>query len=447
MAIAPKRNFNMTLIQNEQEQDDDTGLNLLVEDENVQLISSKIEQARELVDANDPQKAIELCQEILDLGDLPVPFAAKAAGVLRSLGQIEAADKIKTVIVEELDRVHHRLKSPEYALLPAAGVLADLGEAEAADELGQKAIEAEPDNQLVVAGYLSILATVNRPEKARDVAMTFLKAHDQPVLPAIHLGMILSKVGFNGAALACLEYAKANCKTKTETARVEYLLASHGSPASALDQHGMAVELFDSFAVSYDQQLNLLGNNGPNLIFTTLEKLEFDKAKTRRILDAGCGTGLCSAFLRDYASELIGIDLSIKMLEVAREKEGYHFLARTDLSVLETYPEGRFDMIVCADVLVYFGALDTIFYNFNKTLHPGGWLLVTVEHEEDPSVRTGYKLYSTGRYKHSDSYLTETLKDIGFPKPKLITHARLRNDMGHPIKGTVFAVQKPALLL
>src|SRR6056297_3066657 len=118
MAIAPKRNFNMTLIQNEQEQDDDTGLNLLVEDENVQLISSKIEQARELVDANDPQKAIELCQEILDLGDLPVPFAAKAAGVLRSLGQIEAADKIKTVIVEELDRVHHRLKSPEYALSP-----------------------------------------------------------------------------------------------------------------------------------------------------------------------------------------------------------------------------------------------------------------------------------------------------------------------------------------
>lgn len=437
----------MTIIQSEQEQDEDIGLNLLVEDENVQLISSKLEQAKTLVDANERQKAIELCQEILDLGDLPVPSAAKAAGVLRSLGQIEAADKIKTVIVAELGRVRHRLKSAEYALLPAAGVLADLGEVEAADELGQKAIEADPDNQLVVAGYLSILATVNRPEKAQDVAMTFLKTHSQPVLPAIHLGMVLSKGGFNEAALACLEFAKANCKTKNETARVEYLLASHGSPAADLDQHGMAVELFDSFALSYDQQLHLLGNNGPNLVFTTLEKLEFEKSKTRRILDAGCGTGLCSEFLRDYASELIGIDLSIKMLEVAREKGGYHFLARTDLSVLETYPEGSFDMIVCADVLVYFGALDTVFRNFNKSLKPGGWLLVTVEHEEDPSVRTGYKLYSTGRYKHSDSYLTETLMDVGFPKPKLITHARLRNDMGHPIIGTVFAVQKPALLL
>jgi predicted TPR repeat methyltransferase len=69
----------------------------------------------------------------------------------------------------------------------------------------------------------------------------------------------------------------------------------------------------------------------------------------------------------------------------------------------------------------------------------------TVEHEADPSVATGFKLYPTGRHKHTNEYLIQTLAEAGFPKPKMLKHARLRNDLGAPIFGTLVAVQKPAL--
>lgn len=74
-------------------------------------------------------------------------------------------------------------------------------------------------------------------------------------------------------------------------------------------------------------------------------------------LDADCGTGLCAAFLRPYAKELHGVDLSVNILEISHKKGGYDFLARTDLSEIVTFPHGKFDMIVCADVQVYFGTL------------------------------------------------------------------------------------------
>ena len=41
-----------------------------------------------------------------------------------------------------------------------------------------------------------------------------------------------------------------------------------------------------------------------------------------RVLDAGCGTGLCGPLLRPYAKRLVGVDLSSGMLERARAAVG-----------------------------------------------------------------------------------------------------------------------------
>ena len=42
-------------------------------------------------------------------------------------------------------------------------------------------------------------------------------------------------------------------------------------------------------------------------------------ASRPRILDAGCGTGLCGPLLRPLAARLVGVDLSEKMVELARD--------------------------------------------------------------------------------------------------------------------------------
>lgn len=40
--------------------------------------------------------------------------------------------------------------------------------------------------------------------------------------------------------------------------------------------------------------------------------------KSMRILDLGCGTGLCGAWFTDYAKDLVGVDISPNMIEQVR---------------------------------------------------------------------------------------------------------------------------------
>lgn len=63
-----------------------------------------------------------------------------------------------------------------------------------------------------------------------------------------------------------------------------------------------------------------------------------DLSECRRIIDVGCGTGaLCSAFsIRGF--EMTGVDLSARMLEVARGKEGNEGIEFLQASVLEGLP-------------------------------------------------------------------------------------------------------------
>jgi predicted TPR repeat methyltransferase len=158
------------------------------------------------------------------------------------------------------------------------------------------------------------------------------------------------------------------------------------------------------------------------------------------ILDAGCGTGLCGPFLRPYAKRLVGVDLSPAMLAKARARKVFHVLDRCDLGSIGTYPKGPFDMVICADVLVYFGDLAQVFGNFAAVTKPGGWLLFTVE-----AAEAGWHLAPSGRHKHSLAYLEETLRKAGFGKPKQAEHNDLRHEFGKPVAGLGLAVQRLAL--
>ena len=217
--------------------------------------------------------------------------------------------------------------------ITVAVALFDLGEKEDAEKLVWKALQKAPDTQLVVVEAAALFVQFDLREHAYNVAKTYLENTSDAFNSAIHLSVVLSHLKYVEGAQMCLQIAEKNCKTKAERAKLDYFFASNGMPVADLDQHGMAVELFDKFAENYDTQLGILGNNGPSLIFTALQELNLPKKKTRRVLDAGCGTGLCAGFLREYAKELSVIDLSVKMLEVSREKGLYYFLSRTDLSV------------------------------------------------------------------------------------------------------------------
>lgn len=82
-----------------------------------------------------------------------------------------------------------------------------------------------------------------------------------------------------------------------------------------------------------------------------------------RILDAGCGTGLCGDFLKKYASfrGLEGVDLSAGMLREAAAKKVYNKLICREITDWLNNVKARYGLVVSADVFTYIGDLENLF--------------------------------------------------------------------------------------
>jgi predicted TPR repeat methyltransferase len=255
--------------------------------------------------------------------------------------------------------------------------------------------------------------------------------------------------------------------------------------------------LFDDFANTFDEKLGALNYNVPSLIgeaaFWLLQQGE--RSTYRSVLDAGCGTGLAGRFLKPLVEgTLVGVDLSTKMLEVAREctlvkgcglKEptrGDEDSAEEEPSGEEEEPSGEddrssiplynhlisldletatldevysgyidppadvkdgFELIVAADVLVYFGDLQKVLTNFanlsaKSNEERDAFLIFSCERiEEEDAPSAGWKLQSSGRYAHSKSYVVKTAKEAGF---RLIGYEEIvpRMEKGEEVQGHLF---------
>jgi len=177
-----------------------------------------------------------------------------------------------------------------------------------------------------------------------------------------------------------------------------------GAPRSYLEM------LFNQYAPHYDHHLeNILKYQAPKLIAEQLKPL-LNEGEKKKILDLGCGTGLCGVYLKPYASELIGIDLAPKMVAASKAKNLYDKLivgdALLELQAFKAY----FDLIVAADVLIYFGDLSRFFAVARSSLKTGGCFIFTVE----CGKKSEYELCPTGRFQHSEGYLKALASQQGF---------------------------------
>jgi SAM-dependent methyltransferase len=106
----------------------------------------------------------------------------------------------------------------------------------------------------------------------------------------------------------------------------------------------------------------------------------------KRILDLGCGEGYCSRMLRQRgASDVLGVDLSPRMVELAREAERAQPLgirydvadaAKVDLDV------GRVDIVLAMFLFNYLGVeqMRETMVNVHRMLAPGGHFVFAVPH-------------------------------------------------------------------
>lgn len=202
--------------------------------------------------------------------------------------------------------------------------------------------------------------------------------------------------------------------------------------------HEYVEAAFDRFARTFEQKLASLEYRVPALVAEVMASIYPRAAGNLAILDAGCGTGLCGPLLRSYARRLVGVDLSTEMLDVARVKDCFDELIKGDLVACALDWPATFDLVVCADTLCYFAALEQPIAAIAAAMKPGGRFVFTLEAIDNEN---DHELRDSGRFAHSSRYLRRTLQGAGLLLLG-IRQATLRMEALKPVTGWLIAAER-----
>lgn len=103
-----------------------------------------------------------------------------------------------------------------------------------------------------------------------------------------------------------------------------------------------------------------------------------------RVCDLACGQGVVARSMADRGAHVLGVDVSEKLLDVARlyEREGGHGVeyAWGDARTLDGLADGAFDGVVCNIALMDIPDLDAALTAVSRVLRSGGWFVFSVVH-------------------------------------------------------------------
>ncbi|GCF95332.1 methyltransferase [Enterococcus florum] len=113
----------------------------------------------------------------------------------------------------------------------------------------------------------------------------------------------------------------------------------------------------------------------------TLEKLLPD-FNGKRVLDLGCGYGWHCIYAAEHgAKSVVGVDISSRMLEVAREKTPFESVTYVQGSIdALDFPADQFDIVLSSLAFHYLPSFEKIAQQVHAYLSEGGRFVFSVEH-------------------------------------------------------------------
>lgn len=338
-----------------------------------------------------------------------------------------------------------------YALNNLGSALRESAQLSQALECFQQACKLKPDYAEAYSNIGNVYKDMRRPDEAISAYRQASSLNMSLAEPWNNLALIYQKRKELDLAIQCAERAVALQPNLAEihntlgniykdAGQIAQALNSYQSAVTLDPQHGNALhfihvlngqtssqapvsyvsKVFDDYAERFDQHLQeVLEYQIPIVIGKELRKLRVAGTNAWRILDLGCGTGLVAKELAAMAVQLVGVDLSEKMLLKAQARQIYHRLIKADLlTMTQQEAAASYEVVTAADVFVYLGQLDKIISEVNRLLIADGLFAFSVEAaDEDPTQRgnsIGYMLRSSGRYAHQLSYLDKLASEYGF---------------------------------
>lgn len=306
------------------------------------------------------------------------------------------------------------------------------GRKEEATEAYRRCTEVEPS---LTEGWYNLGICLQRAGRY-DVAVDCLRealSRASPFPGAYEaLAMLLYELGRTKEAAQVSALWLSREPSNPKAFHVAASMSEGGAPARASDAY--VREHFDAAAAGFDENLRQLEYRAPQLVSAALQK-SAGRLTLTHVMDAGCGTGLCGPLIRAAVGKLAGVDLSPRMIEVARRRRVYDQLYVGELCAFLRTRLGTFDAVISADTLVYFGALGEAFDAVRDALRTPGIFVFTLE-ALGSADRADHRLQFHGRYAHGERYVRETLKATGFVLEAL-SRDTLRQERGEPVAGFV----------
>jgi predicted TPR repeat methyltransferase len=421
-----------------------------------------------LQDLGQPEAALESYETAVRLDPRYGLAWNNRGNTLRRLGRLpEALDSYERALAQHAN-------SPE-AWCHRAIVLNDLGRHADAAASADRALALRPayaDALQALGNALQALERFGDAVQAYDRALALAHPIRQPEIWCAR-GAALKKSGELEAALASYEQAlllrsdyalaehyRANVLRAlgrredavqayrrardlgADPAETGFALAALGEGAAPSSAPADYVKgLFDQYAGHFDRHLvGVLGYRTPSLLASLLQTSA--EMQAAAALDLGCGTGLCGPLLRPMAKHLAGVDLSERMLEKARATGLYDELACADILPWLAGRQAEWDLVVAADVLVYFGELGPLFSAVAGALRAGGQFAFSVEalaSELDPGA--GYAITASNRFAHTPAYVQVCAAAAGLQVLDQ-RDAALRQEHGKDVAGMLFLLRR-----
>lgn len=355
-------------------------------------------------------------------------------------------DKLLEAITHFQEVLKHR---PDHlgALHNLGIALCALKRFEEAEPLLAQVIQREPTNIDALFHLGVIYSSLAQADKAKECYLNVLAIDPQHANSHHNLATIFLHLHQSDLAL---KHYKEALRLQPENKTAQHMIdALSGKTQATGAPFEYTRALFDQYAYSYDSQVkNELKYQVPYLLRTALTPFVTVSEEPWEVLDLGCGTGLCAPFFSDIAGKLTGVDVSLNMTEVARLQGGYHKLYVMDaLSFLKQH-KSEYNLIISADVFVYFGSLEEIFSECYTSLKPLGYFIFSIEtltNEESESLpsHTDFQLRKTGRYAHSSEYIHVLAKKFNY-QIILEQNEILRTQDTAPVYGNIYILKKTA---
>ena len=157
----------------------------------------------------------------------------------------------------------------------------------------------------------------------------------------------------------------------------------------------------------------------------------------KKILDLGCGTGLCGNQIKNKYQSLTGIDISIDMLKKAKEKSKYSELQCCDILYFLTKTNEKYELIIAGDVLIYIGNLSEVFRLCSNVMIENARFIFSIEVEKTKN----YSAKLTGRYSHNYNYIKKLTQQNNL-MIEFSENTRIRKEKNEWVVGKVFSVLK-----